>query len=432
MKMQPDALNFLIQLRTKTDRFVVDIRPLVEGATESKQRELARLIHAIYRPYVARYGELENQTLLREMASWTTGAKDTIEEIHSLVGSVAKLGKAVLTAGDRCVLFTKGVGFPGLAAAVKSVLDTHLDRYRKLMRRLDRRRTVVDDDWSVLQHCLAANQATGSLLAQLEELDMALSLLFLESSRAYFGPDAGEDVMVQHHVLLLEPAAITELTTLYTQVTGRGSGSVCPVLHSALELLSSTCSQLQATTFNIMFHPIASQLESLPGLEAWQARSVGQGSLDTDMPDFSFAPQEYITQIGEYLMTLPQHLEPYMSGDTSNLARAFRQAVFPGSKNVGDCESPVDFLLGCIAVSSCESYLTAISAIPSLTNNSARQLAVDIGYLGDILDDLGHPLSPELSNMATLLKLPASTFREASVGFPSKLVQTIRTIRGID
>ncbi len=35
-------------------------------------------------------------------------------------------------------------------------------------------------------------------------------------------------------------------------------------------------------------------------MEAWQARSVGQGSLDSDMPDFSFAPQEYITQIGEY------------------------------------------------------------------------------------------------------------------------------------
>jgi hypothetical protein len=35
-------------------RFVTDVRPLVEGATETKQRELARLIYAIYRPYVAR------------------------------------------------------------------------------------------------------------------------------------------------------------------------------------------------------------------------------------------------------------------------------------------------------------------------------------------------------------------------------------------
>ena len=32
-----------------------EVRGLVEGATEVKQRELARLIHAIYRPYVARW-----------------------------------------------------------------------------------------------------------------------------------------------------------------------------------------------------------------------------------------------------------------------------------------------------------------------------------------------------------------------------------------
>ena len=42
------------------------------------------------------------------------------------------------------------------------------------------------------------------------------------------------------------------------------------------------------------------------------------------LPDFSFSPGEYITCIGEYLMTLPQHLEPYMSQDNAALCRAFR------------------------------------------------------------------------------------------------------------
>ena len=41
--------------------------------------------------------------------------------------------------------------------AVCRVLDTHLDRYRKLVRRLDKKKVIVDEDWSVLQHCLTAN-----------------------------------------------------------------------------------------------------------------------------------------------------------------------------------------------------------------------------------------------------------------------------------
>ena len=51
--MLPVSCN-LLNCLFLTGRFVSDVRPLVEGATEAKQRELAKLIHAIYRPYVAR------------------------------------------------------------------------------------------------------------------------------------------------------------------------------------------------------------------------------------------------------------------------------------------------------------------------------------------------------------------------------------------
>ena len=39
---------------------------------------------------------------------------------------------------------------------------------------------------------------------------------------------------------------------------------------------------------------------------------------------YSFAPQEYITKVGQYLMTLPQHLEPYMTNDNLGLTRALQ------------------------------------------------------------------------------------------------------------
>jgi len=40
------------------------------------------------------------------------------------------------------------------------------------------------------------------------------------------------------------------------------------------------------------------------------------------MPSFSFAPQESITQIGQYLLTLPQHLEPLLLSPSSLLKQA--------------------------------------------------------------------------------------------------------------
>merc|ERR1711874_126805 len=169
------------------------------------------------------------------------------------------------------------------------------------------------------------------------------------------------------------------------------------------------------------------------GLEnVWISSSAGSDSREADMPDFSFSPQEYITQIGEYLMTLPQHLEPYMSSDNSQLTRAFREAVFPGSSGKTEGESPADFLLGCIARSSCSNYLSYILKVPALTPNSARQLAVDIGYLGDVLDDLCHPLTADLASLVVLLKLPADLYKMESVGHPARLVAAVRNLRGLD
>ena len=103
------------------------------------------------------------------------------------------------------------------------------------------------------------------------------------------------------------------------------AGAVTPLLQQSVSLLSAACSDLQKATFNIMFHPVSCQLELVPGLELWAAQTAGEGTMESStLPDFSFSPGEYITCVGEYLMTLPQHLEPYMSQDNAALCRAFR------------------------------------------------------------------------------------------------------------
>ena len=131
-------------------------------------------------------------------------------------------------------------------------------------------------------------------------------------------------------------------------------------------------------------------------------------------------------------MTLPQHLEPYMSSDNTQLSRAFREAVFPGSAGKVEGESPADFLLGCIARSTCSRYQSYILKVAEVTPNSGRQLGVDIGYLGDILDDLGHPLTQDLASVMALVKLPAASYKVDSAGYPSRLVAAIRSLRGLD
>eukprot|EP00090_Calanus_glacialis_P007990 TRINITY_DN16360_c0_g1_i1.p1 TRINITY_DN16360_c0_g1~~TRINITY_DN16360_c0_g1_i1.p1 ORF type:complete len:756 (-),score=324.33 TRINITY_DN16360_c0_g1_i1:133-2346(-) len=433
VKLSGDTLALLGDLRDKTDKFLDSIVGVVNDAGEAKLRELGKVVYKPFTQYVANYEELEARAMTAEVSSWATEKKDTIDEIHNLATCVGRVASMVESAGVRCGHLTRGVGYPALARAVARGLDTHLDRYRRLMRRLEKRKVVVDDDWSVLQHCLSANQATGDLMLQLEQLEVTLSTSFLECCRQFLGPDSADLPLQQHHIFLLDSPSIISLSELFSAVSSN-TGSATPLLQQSISLLSSTCSDLQKTTFSIMFHPISSQLELIPTLSTWAATTTGQGTLHTtDMPDFSFSPSEYITCVGEYLMTLPQHLEPYMSQDNAPLTRAFREAVFPGSSDTSGAaqQSPADFLLGCISSSTCTSYFSYISSIPTLNNNSSRQLAMDISYLGDILDDLGHPLTSDLSSTAVLLRLAMEKWREESGGHSNKVIAMVRQARGV-
>ena len=53
----------------------------------------------------------------------------------------------------------------------------------------------------------------------------------------------------------------------------------------------------------------------------------------------------------------------FYSGDTSYLSRAFRSGGFPGSREAGDTDNPVDFILACIAATTCETYLNQLARL---------------------------------------------------------------------
>lgn len=109
-----------------------------------------------------------------------------------------------------------------------------------------------------------------------------------------------------------------------------------PVMFPLMKIVRNTCQEIQGSTFSILFHPVQEQLVTVDSVEmldsVWMSSSAGSDSREPDMPDFSFSPQEYITQIGQYLMTLPQHLEPYMTHDNPALSRALKVIENEGCK----------------------------------------------------------------------------------------------------
>lgn len=76
-------------------------------------------------------------------------------------------------------------------------------------------------------------------------------------------------------------------------------------------------------------------------------------------------------------------------------------------------------------------YEEQITQICQLSPIASKQIATDIEYLGNVLEELGLPLSNRLRQTVTLLRAPPETYLSSSSGCDPKLVSSIRQMRNI-
>ena len=134
-------------------------------------------------------------------------------------------------------------------------------------------------------------------------MDINLCISFLDRTRAFMVAHDNEKVIHQHHLYLLDVQSpkMRDLQEFHCQIK---QGNVTyPIMAPVLKMIRATAEDLQSATFAILFHAIREQLslvDSATMIEIiWASVSAGADTMEPDMPDFSFSPQEYITQIGQ-------------------------------------------------------------------------------------------------------------------------------------
>lgn len=223
------------------------------------------------------------------------------------------------------------------------------------------------------------------------------------------------------------------LETLYSlKEKGTGNSSLLAETRTSLTRLNQQANQL---AFDSVFLQIKQQLGFANKPEGKGTSSLGE-SLSEDLPTFSLSPQEYITNIGQYLMSLPLHLEPFVTQEDPALELALHTGKLPYPPEQGDdvpeLENTADYWLGSIARATMQTYCDVILQIPELTPHATKQLATDIDYLSNVMDALGLQTSRNLQNIVSLLRAKPAEFRQTAKPLPRRLTSTIAAMRGIE
>lgn len=130
--------------------------------------------------------------------------------------------------------------------------------------------------------------------------------------------------------------------------------------------------------FDVVFAPIKSLLKNISKSNMW-TRNSGDANQQDAVPLFALAPQEYITKIGQYLLTLPQNFEPFTMQDNSNLVVALRKGKLPFLDEQDLSDDLTACWLDSIANATYSTFCEEILKIGQISVNAQRQLIIDIG-----------------------------------------------------
>nr|XP_060504770.1 conserved oligomeric Golgi complex subunit 7 [Panthera onca] len=427
-----------------------------------KVTELVEAVYGPYKPYQLKYGDMEEKNVLIQISAVPLEHGEVIDCVQELSHSVNKLFALASAAVDRCIRFTNGLGTCGLLTALKSLFAKYVSDFTSTLQSI-RKKCKLDDippnslfqeDWTAFQNSIRIIATCGELLRQCGDFEQQLANRILSTAGRYLSDSYSPRNLAGFQDSILtdrksstrnpwqeynylqkdNPAEYASLMEILYTLKEKGSSNhnLLSASRMALTRLNQQAHQL---AFDSVFLRIKQQLLLVSKMDSWNTAGIGE-TLTDDLPTFSLTPLEYISNIGQYIMSLPLNLEPFVTQEDSALELALHAGKLPFPPEQGDelpeLDNIADNWLGSIARATMQTYCDVILQIPELTPHSTKQLVTDIDYLINVMDALGLQPSRPLQNIGTLLKSKPEDYRQVSKGLPRRLAATVAAMRGVE
>lgn len=453
INIQTKHLEALIDLHNVTGSFARNIQHLF---AESELRVLIDTLKAVYSPFESfkqKYGKMERAILASEIAvvdlrgavTRGVGAQgiELSETVRRMEESVPQVVVLLEAAVERCIGFTGGSEADELILAID---DTMLQYISMLQETLKSLRVVFgvdgtgdgvsskkdgsaekssrkmdlssNEEWSIVQgalqiltvaDCLTSRSSVfeASLRATLARLNSSLSIsLFgtnLDQNLSHLTSEqtAGDLSMAGRASLDVAAIRLVDVPEKARKLLNLLEQSKDPRFHAlplASQRVAAFADTVNELVYDILISKVRQRLGEVSRLPIWS--SVEEQTAFA-LPNFSSYPQAYVTSVGEYLLTLPQQLEPLAEGISTN-----------GDANNEDAQFFATEWMFKVAEGATALYMEQLRGIQYISDRGAQQLCVDIEYLSNVLAALSMPIPPVLATFQTCLATPRDELKD--------------------
>lgn len=169
-----------------------------------------------------------------------------------------------------------------------------MEKYRKAQQQLHASQST-EQDWNLLQTCISLLQYIGDFRINLSDFETTLSKIILSKEKEIANQNENPIEQCSTYQITGKrewddfKKLVDNAHVLYSYQHRGG------IFSSIFDQIKPICEYIHDTTLASIFAPIENQLKSM---EIEQDSSDASG---TDLPDYSFAPQEFITVIGQVI-----------------------------------------------------------------------------------------------------------------------------------
>lgn len=422
-----ECLNILIETRQIIERFAKSIELSINNTGNHRLLQkvqvnlFAEILYLPFRDLIERYEGIETKALLSDL-----------ETVKSISQPSESLNKAFLYAKEaekRCHQLSYSVAFPILFNILEKYFNDLIQHFQSRIDHLRSKSLSSENkssipDWSLFQLSLFNLQASGEFTLQLESFRQQLFASIKDVQKkipTLYGPNSSP--FQRYHQLILSPSMKSQFLELKNICFEDDTSPILSRIHSR-------CKEVCCLSANVVLEVALSYIQVHLDEVANIASMSDEKSIpyEEDMHPFSLSPQEYITQVGQYLLTIPQHIEPFIIQENNAFKIALSNSELKSTnKNMISTENnAAEFLLDCITQGTIDAFISRILKMKKLNAISKQQLVTDIGYLNDVLDDLGLSPGEDLQKLHSLLKASPEQLKTIAKESNSMLVKGIQ------
>ncbi|XP_076898633.1 conserved oligomeric Golgi complex subunit 7-like [Bidens hawaiensis] len=442
VKVQTKHLDALIDLHNMTGSFARNVQHLFGESDLNVLRDTLKAIYLPYESYKQRYGQMERVTLsaeisaidLRGAVTRGVGAQgiELSETVRRMEESIPQVIVLLEASVDRCISFTGGSEADELVLALDDVMLQFISTLQEILKTLrvvcgvdvapdslkkeagsekrDGARKFElssEEEWSYVQSalqiltvadCLSSRSAVfeASLRAILARLNTNLSSAVFGTS---INPNSTHETLDGHGDLSMAGRAALDVAALRLfdapekaqKLFNLLEQSKDPRFHAlpvASQRVSAFVDTVNELVYDVLISKVRKQFNGVANLPIW---SSVEEQTAFHLPSFSAYAQSYVTTVGEYLLTLPQQLEPLAETISNNDANAEEAQFFA-----------TEWMFK-VAEGAAALFMEQLRGIQYITDRGAQQLSVDIEYLSNVLSALSMPIPLILATFHTCL-----------------------------